>query len=126
MNGPDSRPDNRSPAWRAAECAARESYGKLLALLAVRSHDVAAAEDALADAFATVEDDHGHCGRDSLHPLGLPRHPVSVSCMRLSKINGKNRLTPIPGIQLGQLQAQGIRRAVLGTGYSRVLWKSRR
>ncbi len=54
MTGPDSRPDNRSPAWRAAECVARESYGKLLALLAVRSHDVAAAEDALADAFAAA------------------------------------------------------------------------
>lgn len=49
-------PDRRtgSPAWRAAECAARESYGKLLALLAVRTNDVAAAEDALADAFASA------------------------------------------------------------------------
>jgi RNA polymerase sigma-70 factor (ECF subfamily) len=52
----DATPDRRSdsPAWRAAECAARESYGKLLALLAVRSNDVAAAEDALADAFAAA------------------------------------------------------------------------
>jgi RNA polymerase sigma-70 factor (ECF subfamily) len=47
-------PDEQSSAWRAAECAARESYGKLLALLAVRSNDVAAAEDALADAFAAA------------------------------------------------------------------------
>ncbi|MBS4100851.1 RNA polymerase sigma factor [Tsukamurella paurometabola] len=34
-----------------AELAARTSYGRLLALLAARSHDLAAAEDALADAF---------------------------------------------------------------------------
>ncbi len=34
--------------------AARESYGRLLAMLASRSGDVAAAEDALAEAFATA------------------------------------------------------------------------
>jgi len=38
----------------AAERAARESYGKLLAYLAARSGDVYAAEDALADAFAAA------------------------------------------------------------------------
>lgn len=37
-----------------ATLAARESYGKLLAILAARTHDVAAAEDALADAFAAA------------------------------------------------------------------------
>ncbi|MDQ6433329.1 sigma factor [Mesorhizobium sp. LHD-90] len=41
-------------ARAAAETAARESYGRLLAVLASRSRDVAAAEDALADAFATA------------------------------------------------------------------------
>ena len=40
------------PARRAAEDAARRSYGKLLAWLTSRSRDIAAAEDALADAFA--------------------------------------------------------------------------
>lgn len=39
-------------AARAAERAARLSYGKLVALLAARSGDMAAAEDALADALA--------------------------------------------------------------------------
>jgi RNA polymerase sigma-70 factor (ECF subfamily) len=39
-------------AGRAAETVARHSYGKLLALLAARSGDVAGAEDALSDAFA--------------------------------------------------------------------------
>jgi len=37
-----------------AERAARESYGKLLAYLVARCGDVAAAEDALADAFASA------------------------------------------------------------------------
>jgi RNA polymerase sigma-70 factor, ECF subfamily len=37
-----------------AERVARESYGRLLAFLARRAHDVAAAEDALADAFAAA------------------------------------------------------------------------
>jgi predicted RNA polymerase sigma factor len=38
-------------ARRAAELAARNSYGRLIAYLAVRTRDVAAAEDALGDAF---------------------------------------------------------------------------
>jgi len=39
------------PARRAVELVARESYGRLVALLAARTRDVAAAEDALADAL---------------------------------------------------------------------------
>jgi RNA polymerase sigma-70 factor, ECF subfamily len=42
------------PAHRAAERAARQSYGKLVAYLAARTGDVAAAEDALSDAFAAA------------------------------------------------------------------------
>jgi RNA polymerase sigma-70 factor (ECF subfamily) len=38
-------------AHRAAEQAARNSYGRLLAFLSARSRDLAAAEDALAEAF---------------------------------------------------------------------------
>lgn len=41
-------------ASRLAERVARESYGRLLALLTARTRDVAAAEDALADAFAAA------------------------------------------------------------------------
>lgn len=57
---PRRRPRRRrSPALRltpasAAERVARESYGRLVALLAARTRDVAAAEDALADAFAAA------------------------------------------------------------------------
>ena len=39
------------PAARAAGMAARDSYGRLLALLSASASDIAAAEDALADAF---------------------------------------------------------------------------
>ncbi len=41
-------------AAEIAERVARESYGRLLALLAARARDLAAAEDALADAFAAA------------------------------------------------------------------------
>jgi RNA polymerase sigma-70 factor (ECF subfamily) len=41
-------------AREAAEGAARRSYGKLVAFLAARTRDVAGAEDALAEAFATA------------------------------------------------------------------------
>jgi RNA polymerase sigma-70 factor (ECF subfamily) len=43
-----------APAHRAAERAARQSYSKLVAYLAARTGDIAAAEDALADAFASA------------------------------------------------------------------------
>lgn len=46
--------DGREQAHRAAERAARDSYGRLLAMLVARTHDVAGAEDALADAFAAA------------------------------------------------------------------------
>jgi RNA polymerase sigma-70 factor (ECF subfamily) len=41
-------------AHRAIELAARTSYGRLVAVLAARSRDVAAAEDALGDAFTAA------------------------------------------------------------------------
>lgn len=44
----------KGDARRAAEAAARTSYGRLVAMLASRSGDIAGAEDALADAFASA------------------------------------------------------------------------
>jgi len=41
-------------ARAAADAVARRSYGKLVALIAARTRDVAGAEDALSDAFATA------------------------------------------------------------------------
>jgi RNA polymerase sigma-70 factor (ECF subfamily) len=41
-------------ACGTAEAVARRSYGKLVAFLAARTGDVAAAEDALSEAFASA------------------------------------------------------------------------
>ena len=49
-------------AHSIAEAVARRSYGKLVALLAMRTRDVAAAEDALADAFAAALTDWSEHG----------------------------------------------------------------
>ena len=53
MNAPE-RILGEGAAREAADAVARRSYGKLVAWLAARSRDVAAAEDALADAFAAA------------------------------------------------------------------------
>lgn len=54
-------------ARAAAERAARESYGRLLAFLSARSRDVAAVEDALAEAFRNA--------LDTWSEQGVPREP---------------------------------------------------
>jgi RNA polymerase sigma-70 factor (ECF subfamily) len=46
--------DIGNEARRAAERVARDSYGRLVAFLAARTRDVAGAEDALAEAFASA------------------------------------------------------------------------
>ena len=47
-------PADTDSVRRAADQAARASYGKLVAILAARDRDIAAAEDALAEAFASA------------------------------------------------------------------------
>ncbi len=54
---------------RAAEFAARESYGRLLAFLVSRCHDLVVAEDALADAFVAA--------LESWPSGGIPDNPES-------------------------------------------------
>ncbi|HJT15268.1 MAG TPA: sigma factor, partial [Dongiaceae bacterium] len=57
----------RDDSDAAADAVARRSYGKLVAYLAQRTRDVAAAEDALSDAFAAaLADWPAH---------GIPRQP---------------------------------------------------
>ena len=46
--------NDNGPARAAAEMVARQSYGKLVAFLAARTGDVAGAEDALSEAFASA------------------------------------------------------------------------
>jgi RNA polymerase sigma-70 factor, ECF subfamily len=73
------------PAAEAAEAVARRSYGKLVAFLAARSGDVAAAEDALADAFAAALADW---------PAGgIPRSPEAwlMAVARRRLIDGARR-----------------------------------
>src|SRR5258708_17772948 len=47
-------PESDQDAGAAAEAVARRSYGKLVAILAARTGDVAGAEDALSEAFAAA------------------------------------------------------------------------
>jgi RNA polymerase sigma-70 factor (ECF subfamily) len=49
-----SLPESEAEAHDTAEAVARRSYGKLVAFLAARTRDVAAAEDALSEAFAAA------------------------------------------------------------------------
>ena len=60
-----------SEARDIAEAVARRSYGKLVAFLAARTRDVAAAEDALSEAFA--------CGAGRLAAARLPLEPRSMA-----------------------------------------------
>ena len=46
--------DDDARARATADAVARRSYGKLVALLAIRTRDVAGAEDALSEAFASA------------------------------------------------------------------------
>src|SRR5882672_4311685 len=49
-----SFPEGDAQARSTADAVARRSYGKLVAFLATRTRDVAAAEDALSEAFAAA------------------------------------------------------------------------
>src|ERR1700682_2550692 len=46
--------DGNAQSRNTADTVARRSYGKLVAFLAARTHDVTAAEDALSEAFASA------------------------------------------------------------------------
>lgn len=90
--------DERSAvARRAAEQVARASYGKLLAILSVRSQDIADAEDALSDALAAA--------LDAWPARGIPDNPeawlVTVARNRLSNSlrAGKVRRSAEPEIE---------------------------
>lgn len=77
--------EDPSPAAHAAEHAARRSYGKLVAFLAARTRDVAAAEDALAAAFeAALRDWPSH---------GTPANPEAwlLTVARRSMIDAARR-----------------------------------
>ncbi|MER8415171.1 RNA polymerase sigma factor [Mesorhizobium sp. M1342] len=94
----DSRPDI---ARAGAEAAARESYGKLVAWLAARTRDVAAAEDALADAFAAA--------LERWPRTGVPEKPEAwlLAVARRRRVDAvRRRLTSEAGRQHLKLIAQ--------------------
>src|SRR5580700_7043395 len=62
-----SPPETNAQARSTADAVARRSYGKLVAFLAARTRDVAAAEDALSEAFASALADWP--------PNGCPSNP---------------------------------------------------
>jgi predicted RNA polymerase sigma factor len=68
---PMSLPARDAQARTAADAVARRSYGKLVAFLAARTRDVAAAEDALAEAFASALTDWPRNGCPSNHEAWL-------------------------------------------------------
>lgn len=85
MAGPDE-------ARAATEAIARRSYGKLVAMLAARSRDVAGAEDALAEAFASA--------LATWPARGVPHNPegwLLTAARRRSVDTGRRRSTQAAG-----------------------------
>ena len=93
-------------ARRAVERAARDSYGRLVTFLAARSRDIAAAEDALADAFRAALETWP---RD-----GVPDRPEAwlLTAARRRLIDGARRLQvraeAVPGLRLAAEEAQDL------------------
>jgi len=102
MGSPEADDEARGTADRVA----RRSYGKLVAFLAARTQDVAAAEDALSDAFASALVDW---------PLkGCPSNPEAwlLTVARRKLIDGaRRRRTSEIGAEQMQVLAEGLNAA---------------
>jgi RNA polymerase sigma-70 factor (ECF subfamily) len=93
-------------AHQAAERVARESYGRLLAFLAVRTRDLTGAEDALADAFAAA--------LSTWPEQGVPDNPdawLLTAARRRQTDAARRRQTQALGERHLQLMAEEIERA---------------
>src|SRR5687767_7222177 len=88
--------DGSMAARAEAEGVARRSYGKLVAYLAARSGDVAAAEDALSEAFAAALADWS--------AKGCPQNPeawlLTVARRKLIDAGRRRRTGDLAGGQL--------------------------
>jgi len=94
-------------ARSTAEAVARRSYGKLVAFLAARTHDVAAAEDALSEAFASALADWPR--------KGCPSNPEAwlLTVARRKMIDSfRGQRREIPGEEL-QLTVEGLSAAAI-------------
>jgi RNA polymerase sigma-70 factor (ECF subfamily) len=81
----------REDARETAEAVARRSYGKLIAYLAARTRDVAAAEDALSDAFAAALGDwaaHGIPDRPEARLAAVARRRLIDTARRRRRGEG--------------------------------------
>ena len=85
------------PARSTAEAVARRSYGKLVALLAARTRDLAGAEDALSEAFAAALEDWAAGGIPSSPEAWLvavaKRKAIDAERRRRSSAAASDRLT---------------------------------
>jgi predicted RNA polymerase sigma factor len=97
------RKDGDAQARGTAEAVARRSYGKLVAFLAARTRDVAAAEDALSEAFAAALADWPR--------NGCPSNPESwlMTVAKRKRIDGiRRRFTSEAAVGELQLLAEGL------------------
>lgn len=86
-------------ARRVAENAARASYGRLLALLASRSRDLAAAEDALSEAFVAA--------LKSWPESGVPQNPDAwLMTAARNRINNSHRQAQIRAAAMQDIERQ--------------------
>jgi predicted RNA polymerase sigma factor len=90
-------------AHSTADAVARRSYGKLIAFLAARAHDVAAAEDALSEAFASALTDWPRNGCPSNPEAWL----LTVARRKLIDVARRHTTSEAASGQL-QLLAEGL------------------
>ena len=86
-------PEGAEQAQITADAVARRSYGKLVAFLVARTHDVAAAEDALSEAFAAALTNWPLTGCPQ-NPEGLAAHrraPQNIDSMRRRRRDDPHR-----------------------------------
>jgi RNA polymerase sigma-70 factor (ECF subfamily) len=88
-------------AYETAEAVARRSYGKLVAFLTVRTRDVAGAEDALSEAFASA--------LMNWPVNGVPANPEAwlLTVARRKQIDaGRKRQREVPTALLAELEGE--------------------
>lgn len=92
-----------SDAARAAETAARDSYGRLLAYLAARTRDIGLAEDALGHAFAKALSDwpvRGVPDRPDAWLLTVARNAVTDRQRHLTRFHEDTEVPDMPAPEM--------------------------
>jgi RNA polymerase sigma-70 factor, ECF subfamily len=106
--------DTDAEAGRAAEAAARRSYGKLVAWLATQTRDVAAAEDALADAFASALETWPKTGVPRVPEAWLlaaaRRRAIDAGRRARTRSNAEREIT----MRIEELEAEAAKDGILG------------